>query len=126
MSDESDNSTYVSLSSSTEDLNSNDSFYSLPLPLSDTIDSHLSECQRNFNILHINAQSIPAHFPDMLASFDNQNIHALLVSESWLKPCLPSVSYSLPGFNLIRNDRIGRVGGGVAIYLRTHIKYLFN
>ena len=25
--------------------------------------------------------------------------------------------------NLFRNDRIGRIGGGVAIYLRTHISY---
>ncbi|CAB3244509.1 unnamed protein product [Arctia plantaginis] len=45
------------------------------------------------------------------------------VSESWLKPCLPSGSYSLPGFHLIRNDRSVRGGGGVAIYLRTHIPF---
>ncbi|KAG6439436.1 hypothetical protein O3G_MSEX000772, partial [Manduca sexta] len=59
----------------------------------------------------------------MLASFDHTNIHAILVSESWLRPCLPSTSYSLPGFRLIRNDRIGKGGGGVAIYLRAHIPF---
>lgn len=59
----------------------------------------------------------------MLASFDISNLHAIFVSETWLKPCLLSTSYSLPGFVLIRNDRIGRVGGGVAIYLRSHIPY---
>ncbi|CAK1592456.1 unnamed protein product [Parnassius mnemosyne] len=59
----------------------------------------------------------------MLSSFYNENIHAILVSESGLKPCLPSTSYYFPGFHLIRNDRLGRAGGGVAIYLRSHIPY---
>ncbi|XP_045450988.1 uncharacterized protein LOC123659867 [Melitaea cinxia] len=59
----------------------------------------------------------------MLASFQNKNLHAILVSESWLKPCLPSSSFCLPGFHLIRNDRLGRPGGGVAIYLRSHIPF---
>ncbi|RVE47529.1 hypothetical protein evm_007846 [Chilo suppressalis] len=33
------------------------------------------------------------------------------------------VSFALPGFNLIRNDRTGKGGGGVAIYLRTDILF---
>ena len=74
-------------------------------------------------MVHINAQSIPAHYPDLLSSFENTNVHAILVSESWLKPCLPSIAYSLPGFQLIRNDRTGRAGGGVAIYLKAHIPF---
>lgn len=103
-------------------LSSDDSFLSIPC-LSETITSQFSDVPRNFNVIHINAQSIPAHYPELLASFDGKNIHAILVSESWLKPCLPSTSYSLPGFNLIRNDRTGSGGGGVAIYLRSHISY---
>ncbi|WP_337233217.1 hypothetical protein, partial [Vibrio cholerae] len=68
-----------------------------------------------FNVIHINAQSIPAHYPELLTTFDSKHIHAILVSESWLQPVLPSTSYSLPGFQLIRNDRTGKGGGGVAI-----------
>ncbi|KAG7310994.1 hypothetical protein JYU34_003847 [Plutella xylostella] len=59
----------------------------------------------------------------MLTSFDNNNIHAILVSESWLKPSLDSSVYPLPGFQLIRNDRTNKGGGGVAIYLRSHIPF---
>ena len=114
------NDVFNSLSSSQS--SSSDSFHSTSLSsLNVTLDSHFSTCLKNFNVIHINAQSIPAHFPDMLASFESCNIHAILVSESWLKPCLPSSCYSLPGFQLIRNDRIGKGGGGVAIYLRSHI-----
>jgi hypothetical protein len=76
-----------------------------------------------FNVCHINAQSIPSHFTDLLDTFQSEFVHAILVSESWLKPTLASTSYALPGFVLIRNDRTGKGGGGVAIYLRSSIPY---
>ncbi|KAJ8731621.1 hypothetical protein PYW07_004785 [Mythimna separata] len=101
---------------------SNDSFVGFP-SLADTLESHFSDVPKNFNVVHINAQSVPAHYTDMLANLDCKNIHAILVSESWLKPCLPSTSYSLPGFQLIRNDRVSGGGGGVAIYLRPQIPF---
>ncbi|XP_059047375.1 uncharacterized protein LOC131842825 [Achroia grisella] len=75
------------------------------------------------NICHINAQSIPAHYTDLIDTFSEPDVHALLVSESWLKPTLSSITYALPGFTLIRNDRTGKGGGGVAIYLRSFISY---
>ena len=121
---------YDSVSDSDSDfqscLSSSDSSYdSYPglTPLQEVVETHFSGFPRNFNVVHINAQSIPAHFPDMLASFNQNNLHAIMVSESWLKPCLASISYTLPGFRLIRNDRIGAGGGGVAIYLRSHLAY---
>ena len=116
------NDSFLSFSSSSNGSNSTDSFLSIPT-LGEIIDNNFSDTLKNFNVIHINAQSIPAHYSDLLASFDSKNIHAILVSETWLKPCLQSTSYSLPGFHLIRNDRIGRSGGGVAIYLRSHTAF---
>ncbi|XP_045452179.1 uncharacterized protein LOC123661236 [Melitaea cinxia] len=118
---DSDNS-FHSFSSSTEVHSNDSSFHSLP-SLSDNLESHFRDVSKNLNIVHINAQSIPAHYPDLLSTFQSSNVHAILVSESWLKPCLHSTSYSLPGFHLIRSDRMGRPGGGVAIYLRPYIPY---
>ncbi|XP_045503582.1 uncharacterized protein LOC123700416 [Colias croceus] len=119
----SSNVNYLSFSS--EDLGSEDSFHSTSsfTPLNNLLSNCFSNDSKIFNAVHINAQSVPAHFPDMLATFDSVNMHALLISESWFKPCLPSSCYSLPGYNLIRNDRIGKAGGGVAIYLRSHLTY---
>lgn len=54
---------------------------------------------------------------------ESTNIHAILVSETFLKPCLPLTSFALPGFHLIRNDRTEKGGGGVAIYIRSHIPF---
>lgn len=97
---------------------------STPEPsLHTVIGSELFNFAHNFNVVHINAQSIPAHYNDLLASLNHDNIHAICVSETWLKPCLVSSSYSLPGFQLVRNDRIGSTGGGVAIYIRSNIAY---
>lgn len=76
-----------------------------------------------FNAVHINAQSIPAHHADLLSSFDSNFVHAILVSETFLKPALPSTQYSLPGYKLVRSDRTGKGGGGVAIYLRGDISF---
>ena len=44
--------------------------------------------------------------------------HAILISESWLKHSLPSALVNLENYCLLRNDRIGKRGGGVAMYVR--------
>ncbi|KAG7309261.1 hypothetical protein JYU34_005202 [Plutella xylostella] len=115
----SDDDTYLSCSS-IGSISSCDLSY---VQLSSGLNTEFSNCRKSLNVVHINAQSIPAHHSDMLTSFDNNNIHAVLVSESWLKPSLDSSLYPLPGFQLIRNDRVNKGGGGVAIYLRSHIPY---
>lgn len=89
--------------------------------LHDRLDTVLQGCHSNLNVVHVNAQSILGHYSDFLASFSGQRIDAILVSESFLKPSLPSTMVSLPGFRLIRNDRTIRGCGGVAIYLRADI-----
>ena len=114
----SDNSFHQCVSTS-----SDDSFHSISDPLNSLLDSKLKNFSKNFNVVHINAQSIPAHYPDLLDSFNVKHVHAVLVSETFLKPSLPSTAYALPGFHLIRNDRTGKGGGGVAIYLRSHIPF---
>lgn len=114
-------SNFFSCSSSSD--YSTDSFHSTSLPLCELLDTQFGDSPKNFNVIHINAQSVPAHYADMLATFDNRNIHAILISETFLHPCLPSTSYSLPGFQLIRNDRSSSSHGGVAIYLRSHISF---
>lgn len=91
--------------------------------LGDILHNTFSSFQNNLNVCHINAQSIPCHYPDLLTTFYSQHIHAVLVSETFLKPTLQSTSFSLPGFTLLRNDRTGRGGGGVGIYIRSHLKY---
>ncbi|KAJ8719480.1 hypothetical protein PYW08_011655 [Mythimna loreyi] len=91
--------------------------------LHDNISSLFSKHPKNLNIAHINAQSVPGHYSDLLASFSSAHLDALLISETFLKPSLLSSHYALPGYVLVRNDRTGKGGGGVAIYIRADIPH---
>lgn len=62
------------------------------------------------NGCHINA-STPSRYDDLTVTFSDSNVDAVLISETWLKPHLLSTSYTLPDFDLIRNDRLDRRGG---------------
>lgn len=117
------NDSFISCSTSDDDFLSAHSYSSVDSAVNDDVSSVFSNYPNNLNVVHINAQSIPAHYPDLLATFTNENIDAILVSESFLKPSLPSLQFSLPGYILIRNDRTGKGGGGVAVYLRSNICY---
>lgn len=117
------NNSFFSCSSDSEYLSATDSDSSDSVSLHDRISSTFFPFPKFLNVVHINAQSIPCHYLDILATFTNSHVDAILISESFLKPSLPSVQYSLPGYKLIRNDRTGKCGGGVAIYLRADISY---
>ncbi|CAF4803261.1 unnamed protein product [Pieris macdunnoughi] len=116
----SDNSDFLSLESS--DCDSFHSIDSSTPTLNDTLSSIFQNLPKHFNVVHINAQSVPAHHTDLL-TLASKDIHAILISKTWFNPSLSSGTYSLPGYNLIRNDRLGTRGGGVAIYLRSHIPF---
>lgn len=116
------NDSFFSCSSSTSFVSA-DSDFSIPLTLHDKISSLFSNDSKNLHIAHINAQSVPGHYSDLLASFSSAHLDALLISESFLKPSLLSTQYLLPGFVLVRNDRTGKGGGGVAMYLRADLPY---
>ncbi|CAH2091775.1 unnamed protein product [Euphydryas editha] len=114
---------YFSCSSS-EDFESADSLNSSLASQETLEDKLLKVFPKNSNFLslvHINAQSIQAHYSDLLASFSTGVVDCVLVSETWLKPSVPSTSCSIPGYRFFRNDRTGRGGGGVGIYLRSSI-----
>lgn len=100
-----------------------DSSVSEPDTLGDCMKRTFPENSKLLNICHLNAQSIPSHYNDFLDAFQSCNAHAVLVSETWFKPSLPSTSFGLPGYVLLRNDRTGKGGGGVAIYLRSDIQF---
>lgn len=77
---------------------------------------------RTFQSCHINAQSLLSHFPDFSAIFNTNNLHCIAISETWLKPSLPTTLVALQNYQFFRNDRTGKRGGGVGIYCRSDIK----
>ncbi|XP_022836858.1 uncharacterized protein LOC111364232, partial [Spodoptera litura] len=113
-----------SFASASDDGSSICSFCSFGDTLGDFLQNQFSaKNNRLLNVCHINAQSVPSHYSDLYEAFNNSNVHAVLISETWLKPHLLSTTYPLAGYVLIRNDRINGRGGGVAIYLRGELAY---
>ncbi|KAI5707306.1 hypothetical protein M8J75_016584 [Diaphorina citri] len=119
-------SSYHSLSSS--------SFHSLSSPDTSTCSSTsvstfdrlqtlFTPYRKQFKCVHINAESLTAHYPAFLSSFSDLSLGAVLVTETFLKPSIPSSMVSFVGYNLIRNDRLHKGRGGVAIYLRGDFEY---
>ena len=54
------------------------------------------------------------------------------VTKTWLNPMLPDAMFSIPGYNLLRNDSRAipkdngdgvKKGGGVALYLKCDINF---
>jgi Reverse transcriptase (RNA-dependent DNA polymerase)/Endonuclease-reverse transcriptase len=78
-----------------------------------------------FKLISINAQS--------LANIDHANIlrHLLIdscvdlaaISETWLSSKHPDKLCAVQGYNLVRNDREGLRGGGVALLIKQNIKF---
>ena len=108
-------------SSSCDSIDSKNTSFSDTETLVDKLSSIFNIPSISFSLVHINAQSIPAHYNDLLTSFGSGIVDCILVSETWLKPSLSSACFSLPGYQLFRNDRTERAGGGVGIYLRNNI-----
>lgn len=48
----------------------------------------------------------------------------IILTETWLKPNIPDSLIKIPGYDIYRDDRIGKRSGGVAIYASNKINYL--
>ena len=77
-----------------------------------------------FSLLHMNIRSLNMHFNDLQQFLDgiHKPLSVIGLSETWLSHdnMLP---FSLDAYNFIFNNRQGRAGGGVALYLQKHFHY---
>ena len=69
------------------------------------------------SVCHININSIIKHKDELLARFSKYDV--ISVNETNLKRERP---FSLKGYNIYRNDRVGKAGGGVLLAVKQHIK----
>ena len=77
----------------------------------------LKQATTMINVCHININSIKKHKDELLARFSSYDI--ISVNETNLGRERP---FSLQGYNIFRNDRVGRSGGGVLLAVKQHIK----
>lgn len=51
------------------------------------------------------------------------NVDIVCVTESWLNEKINSSMVEINGYNILRHDRIGRLGGGIVVYIKNGIDY---
>lgn len=69
-------------------------------------------------VCHINAPSLLPKIDEFRYLFEGSKVDVVCVTETWFSPDLSDALCGLHGYNLFRCDRVGRIGGGVAIYVR--------
>jgi len=73
---------------------------------------------KNIRICHVNCQSLTCHLDEFRLYFSSNHYDVICISESWLLPSISDDYVALPGYRLVRCDRIGcRRDGGVAVYV---------
>jgi hypothetical protein len=79
----------------------------------------ISPFPNRLKVAHVNAQSLLCHIDEFRYIFGGQECDVILVSESWLKPNIPSKLVEIDGYDLLRNDRLLKNGGGVAAFVKS-------
>ena len=73
----------------------------------------------------LNINSLLAHIDELHVFISNSKIYLLYINETKLELTTDEAELYLPGYELIRKDRVrnGRNGGGVCFYVRCNLNY---
>lgn len=75
----------------------------------------------------MNSQSICARnfckIEELRKIVEVSSVDVACVSETWLNDKTNNATVSLNGYAMVRHDRLGRLGGGVMLYIKNEIKY---
>jgi len=83
-----------------------------------------SDACRALYVLNAAALSKPHAVDQLAADLVNYNIDIAVVTETHFKAKHSDSVVSIPGYSLIRRDRVGRRGGGVALYVRSTLQWV--
>eukprot|EP00111_Clytia_hemisphaerica_P015099 TCONS_00044479-protein len=96
-----------------------------PNPVQDIIDPHIEVLQNHKNrisIGHLNTQSLLPSLGEFSIVVNKYNLDIYTISESWLQNNEKQISLAeLEGYKLFYKNRVGKRGGGVAIYVKDTI-----
>ena len=95
----------------------------------DLYNKALKDKPDNLSLVHLNARSLWKNYDavnDLLSSSTHQSFTIAAITETWLHDNLPSSVINIPNYVLIRNDRRGKRGGGVGLYVKSDIQYFMR
>ncbi|XP_046674814.1 uncharacterized protein LOC124363602 [Homalodisca vitripennis] len=68
-------------------------------------------------------RSLNTGFDELHALVQDFDFEVIGVTETWLDPYTPSLSYEMPGYTFLRADRSPQPGGGVAVYIKDCLRF---
>ena len=77
--------------------------------------------QNGLKIAHLNVRSLSQHWDEFQILIQDNPFDVMCLTETWLKPRMTDSELHLDGYNLIRNDRTEKGGGGTAIYYNSKL-----
>ncbi|KAI5747281.1 hypothetical protein M8J77_013016 [Diaphorina citri] len=91
----------------------------------DLLKERLEPFSGKLTLCHLNFHSLRSttKFEEFTRLFDASGLDVICITESWLDPSIPDSEVSLPGYRVVRNDRQGKSGGGVAIYFNNSFTF---
>ena len=76
----------------------------------------------SLRIAQFNANSLLGQIDIVRTYFESNFFHIISVCETWLHSLISDDLVMLNDFFIIRNDREGKLGGGVAVYIHKSLK----
>ena len=87
--------------------------------ISTDFDDISSVFENGVSFVHLNVQSILPKINQIMAEYSFYDI--LSFTESWLNHSISDDDVTIPTFNIFRNDRADRIGGGVVVFVKDNI-----
>ena len=78
----------------------------------------LKYLKNNLTFFHINAQSIPHHYDEIVRILSETGVDIFAVSETFVCEKTPKMFYEIPGYKFIHKDRTMQSRGGTGIYVK--------
>lgn len=79
------------------------------------------------SVMCLNVQSLCARnmvkFDELRQVMNMSNVDVTCVCETWLNGKIDTSVVDIPGYNTVRSDRIGKIGGGLLMYIKKCFKF---
>ncbi|KAK9678930.1 hypothetical protein QE152_g40424 [Popillia japonica] len=72
--------------------------------------------------VHLNARSLLNKFDEIALVIQSSNADFFAITETWLSSDIADQVVGVNGYQIVRNDRVGR-GGGVALYIKNVYRF---
>ena len=75
------------------------------------------------NVFLADVRSLANKIDDLDVVFRLKCVDLALITETWLSNSIPDTVIEIPGYSLLRKDRVERRGGGVGIYIKHTLSF---